>query len=209
MSSYLITQSTFEKRQEKAKLILSQFNITKDENIFTAQEDTKKGIGIDTIRDLKKFLSRRARANEGRGVLVLEAHKLTVPAQNALLKTLEEPPLGTQIILSSPSEKLLLETIISRCLLLHLSNVFNSPNTPNSPNLFLLSPQGILDFFASNPKVYSSQKEALDFLETQERYLLQDLDKIAPRRLTNLYKYKQLVFTTNASLRLVLENIFL
>ncbi|MBU1104322.1 hypothetical protein L6255_00925 [Candidatus Parcubacteria bacterium] len=210
MASYLITQSTFEKRQGRAHEILSQFSITRDENIYLVSDDTKKGIGIESIRHLKKFLSKKSRAGESRGVLILDTQRLTVPAQNALLKTLEEPPQNTQIILASPSEKLLLETIISRCILISLqNNPRPKDDLPKVDNLFLLPPNGVLDFFATNPKVYASQNNALEFLETQESYLLSDMDKIDPKRLTTLYKYKPLIFNTNASLRLVLENIFI
>ena len=47
--------------------------------------------------------------------LVDEAHLLGLEAQNALLKTLEEPPQGTIIVLITPSEDRLLPTIRSRC----------------------------------------------------------------------------------------------
>ncbi len=47
--------------------------------------------------------------------IVDEAHLLGMEAQNALLKTLEEPPTGTILILITPSEDRLLPTIRSRC----------------------------------------------------------------------------------------------
>lgn len=47
--------------------------------------------------------------------IVDEAHLLGVEAQNALLKTIEEPPEGTVIVLVTPSEDRLLPTIKSRC----------------------------------------------------------------------------------------------
>ncbi len=47
--------------------------------------------------------------------LVDEAHLLGMEAQNALLKTIEEPPAGTVIVLVTPSEDRLLPTIRSRC----------------------------------------------------------------------------------------------
>lgn len=47
--------------------------------------------------------------------IVDEAHLLNGPTQNAVLKTLEEPPAGTVIILVTDSEDRLLPTIRSRC----------------------------------------------------------------------------------------------
>jgi len=51
----------------------------------------------------------------GKVFIVDEAHLLGVEAQNALLKTIEEPPGGTLIVLVTPSEERLLPTIRSRC----------------------------------------------------------------------------------------------
>jgi DNA polymerase III delta prime subunit len=45
---------------------------------------------------------------------------LTVQSQNALLKTLEEPPENTSIIICSPSENIFLPTILSRCKIIRL-----------------------------------------------------------------------------------------
>jgi DNA polymerase-3 subunit delta' len=51
----------------------------------------------------------------GKVFVVDEAHLLGIEAQNSLLKTIEEPPEGTVIILVTPSEDRLLPTIRSRC----------------------------------------------------------------------------------------------
>ena len=56
-------------------------------------------IGINEVRGLKKFLSRRPYQAKIKVGLVMEAEKLTLPAQNSLLKTLEEPPGSSLIIL--------------------------------------------------------------------------------------------------------------
>jgi DNA polymerase-3 subunit delta' len=51
----------------------------------------------------------------GKVFVIDEAHLLGIEAQNALLKTIEEPPKGTIVILVTPSEDRLLPTIRSRC----------------------------------------------------------------------------------------------
>ncbi len=71
-------------------------------------------IGINQIRGLKKFLSRRPYQAEIKIGLILEADKLTFPAQNSLLKTLEEPPAHSLIILLASHSEIFLPTIISR-----------------------------------------------------------------------------------------------
>lgn len=72
-------------------------------------------IKIGSIRDIKKFLSAAFEDVQIRTVLVSNAHMMNEPAQNALLKSLEEPPRGIIFILCTPYPSLLRETIRSRC----------------------------------------------------------------------------------------------
>ena len=58
---------------------------------------------------------RSAQLNHGKVFVVDEAELLNPAGQNALLKTLEEPPAGTTVILVTTSEDRLLPTIRSRC----------------------------------------------------------------------------------------------
>jgi DNA polymerase-3 subunit delta' len=76
-----------------------------------------KSIPIDTIRELQHFLSLAipGRARTITRIIVIEdAQLMTVEAQNALLKTLEEPPAGTVIIMTATALDLVLPTIQSR-----------------------------------------------------------------------------------------------
>jgi tRNA(Met) C34 N-acetyltransferase TmcA len=77
-------------------------------------------IGIEEIRQLQKRLSLKPYSSIMKVALITEAEKLTLPAQNAFLKTLEEPPARSLIILTAPKAELLLPTIVSRCQLLKL-----------------------------------------------------------------------------------------
>lgn len=73
-------------------------------------------IGIDQIRELVHFLSLKTAGREPlrRGILVKDGHMMTQEAQNSLLKSLEEPPADTIIILTTASLLSLLPTIRSR-----------------------------------------------------------------------------------------------
>jgi DNA polymerase-3 subunit delta' len=73
-------------------------------------------IKIDQIRKLMERLAFRALTARRKGAVLLAAETMNVPAQNALLKTLEEPPADTTIILISTAPDALLPTIRSRCL---------------------------------------------------------------------------------------------
>lgn len=74
-----------------------------------------KEIKIEQIRALSDFMNISTHRQGLRVVVLYPAEALNMPASNALLKTLEEPPPGTVFLLSSNSLDRLLPTILSRC----------------------------------------------------------------------------------------------
>ena len=63
---------------------------------------------------MKKYL-RSHYEGDKKVIIIHEGNKLTTQAQNALLKTIEEPPIGVHIIILCESLELILDTIKSRC----------------------------------------------------------------------------------------------
>ncbi len=77
-----------------------------------------QNLGIDVIRSFVIEPAYRSPARGGMKLfLVLEAELMSEAAQNALLKTLEEPPAGTVILLVTDKPDQLLPTTLSRCLM--------------------------------------------------------------------------------------------
>ena len=72
-------------------------------------------IKINSIRDIRKFLSLNYEDVLYRIILISDAHLMNEESQNALLKNLEEPPEGVIFILTTPYPGRLRETIRSRC----------------------------------------------------------------------------------------------
>jgi DNA polymerase III subunit delta' len=72
-------------------------------------------IKIDEIRDVLRQVGFRPFEGRRRVVIVDDAEALGREAQNALLKTLEEPPPGSMIVLVTAQPGLLLATVRSRC----------------------------------------------------------------------------------------------
>lgn len=71
--------------------------------------------GIETVRQLEHFLSLKVpRRGINRIVIINNADALSIEAQNALLKTIEEPPAGTVVILTAQNQASILPTIVSR-----------------------------------------------------------------------------------------------
>ncbi len=78
------------------------------------------GIPVDEIRYVIGLVGQHTFVGGQRVVIIERAEKMNQPAQNALLKTLEEPLAGTVFLLLTESPELLLPTIVSRCRALKL-----------------------------------------------------------------------------------------
>jgi DNA polymerase-3 subunit delta' len=77
--------------------------------------DDKGSIKIDPVRAVLGRAGFRPLDGRARVVIIDEAHELEVPAQQALLKMLEEPPSATRFVLVTPQPDRLVATIRSRC----------------------------------------------------------------------------------------------
>lgn len=70
---------------------------------------------IEDVRSVEPFLALRAEEGETKLVIILECDRMPEEAANAFLKTLEEPPPQTLIIMVTEQPHRLLATILSRC----------------------------------------------------------------------------------------------
>lgn len=82
---------------------------------FASVEPARKTIGVDAVRALQRRLVLRPSLSPRRVVVLEPAEAMTDVAQNALLKTLEEPPGFSVLILVAHGAEGLLPTIVSRC----------------------------------------------------------------------------------------------
>ena len=84
--------------------------------LINLEPDEKGTISIDSVRSVQSALIRSVPGDNPvrRAVLVSQAEKLTLEAQNALLKALEEPPADTVFILTVDNLQHLLSTVVSR-----------------------------------------------------------------------------------------------
>lgn len=82
--------------------------------------EKKQGqIGVDEAQDIVKKLSLKSYEGGYKVMLVWMAEKMNIAASNKLLKLIEEPPDKTVIILIVEDEELVMQTISSRCQVLH------------------------------------------------------------------------------------------
>ena len=108
-----------------------------------AKKEKKKSdqIRIEQIRALESFLSVGTHRGGLRIIIIDPADAMNVPAQSALLKSLEEPPPATLFILVTSHMQRLLPTVRSRC------QILSVPLPPVDPSIIWLKDQGI-----SNPE---------------------------------------------------------
>ena len=87
-------------------------------DIITITHAKPNSIGVDEIRRMRADLQIKPYAGPHKIYIIPDAEKLTVPAQNALLKTLEEPPEYAVILLIADGTSAFLPTVLSRCVIL-------------------------------------------------------------------------------------------
>ena len=95
-------------------------HLPKDEKEARKKDDgkpyeLKRNITIDQIRTMQQRLNTRPTMGDRRAILIDPADDMERNASNALLKSLEEPPVGTYFLLVSHRPAKLLPTIRSRC----------------------------------------------------------------------------------------------
>lgn len=81
----------------------------------------KSSFGVDEIRDVVEEINKKPFEGDKKVIIIYDGNKMTTQAQNAFLKTIEEPPSGVYIILLCESLELILDTIKSRCQIYKLS----------------------------------------------------------------------------------------
>src|SRR6266446_6349451 len=95
---------------------------SKAREIFVAQPESKsRRIVIEQIRNIEHALQMRASRGRHKVAIISDADRLQPQAANAFLKTLEEPPKDSLLLLLSALPEALPDTIVSRCIAIPLA----------------------------------------------------------------------------------------
>lgn len=95
---------------------------SKARDIFVAEPESKsRRILIEQIRELEHGLQMRGTEGRRKVAIIAEADRLQPQAANAFLKTLEEPPANSLLLLLSALPEALPDTIVSRCISIPLT----------------------------------------------------------------------------------------
>ena len=92
---------------------------------FRIIEPDGNSLKIEQIRQLQRKIQEKPIISSKKIYIIDNADKMTIEAQNCLLKTLEEPPEFAILILIGSNESSFLDTIKSRCIILHFEQIEN------------------------------------------------------------------------------------
>lgn len=90
-------------------------------DLFYFSPDKKASMGVETVRDIKKSLFFMPNDGDRKVYIIDDAQKMTVQAQNALLKFIEEPPASVLLFIVADKKESLLPTVVSRTRIISLA----------------------------------------------------------------------------------------
>ena len=162
--------------------------------------------GVDDVRKVIEEVNKKPYEGNRKVIIMYKCDKMTAQAQNALLKTIEEPPDGVFLILLSDSLEQILETVQSRCqiykltplskdeILEYIDENYKSLNLEERQSAIAYSTgiPGKVDRFIKDEKLKQLRDDLLDILLLYIRDLLvlKELNKI--ERIINIDKVEKL-----------------
>ncbi len=178
----------------------------------------EKAMGIADVRNIQKAVLLKPFRGKTKAVIINAYENITLEAQNALLKILEEPPNNTIIVITAAKQELFLPTILSRCKVIILQEKEIKLTEDDLPKF-----EKTLDALL-NGKIGDKLKIAQDITKEKgdsalwlEKMTVFAKNKLAQdnknfRYLTflkELQKTYKAIKNTNVSQRTALENLFL
>jgi DNA polymerase III subunit delta' len=129
--AYLISGPVGSGKREVAAQLANAVNGTQTADVFSSKareifvaepESKSRRILIEQIRELEHGLQMRGSEGRRKVAIIAEADRLQPQAANAFLKTLEEPPANSLLLLLSALPEALPDTIVSRCISIPLAS---------------------------------------------------------------------------------------
>ncbi len=175
---------------------------------------------IDNARSLREW--QQLSSSDEKKVYVVCTDFITREAENALLKTLEEPVIGTHIFLAVPKPDTLLPTLLSRVRVvsLALDNSESAFDDSAVKKFLSMNVADRLDFVShlaekgdDDDAAAQVREKAVSFLDALEKYLSGKLLETGSGelrvKLELILKQKRFLFTSGASVKMILETIAL
>src|SRR5216110_1621126 len=145
--AYLISGPAGSGKADVAARLAAALNKTTPEKVLRAQApdvfvtepaSRSRKIVVDQIRTLERALQLRTVDNRKKIGIIRDADRMQTQAANSFLKTLEEPPQNSLLLLLTALPEALPETIVSRCLSLPLRTASEVVPSPQEMELLRL-----------------------------------------------------------------------
>ena len=215
MNSFILISKNLQKRQEYLATFSSKNVISAYDQTIISEEGS---IGIEAIRKMQHTLLLKPYRGKYKSIVLENAQNLTLEAQNAMLKLLEEPPSYVYIFLSATTNQNFLPTILSRCQVIKLSEDEKNPTEEENQQLHqqiaIMTTGTISEKLALAEALYA-EKDALPvWFETilykvRTDMLEKDEKSYYAHMLLQLQETYKLLTTTNTNPRALLEHCFL
>lgn len=112
MQSFLIVAKDKNEAASYTEILLKEKGI---DSLDINHQTYEKAMGIEDVRNIQKAILLKPFRGKTKAVIIDTYENITLEAQNALLKILEEPPSNTIIVITAAKRETFLPTIISRC----------------------------------------------------------------------------------------------
>lgn len=220
MQSFLISSKDREEASKKADSLCSKNKIDK---IDIDSINFEKSVGIEDVRVVQKKIYLKPIKSEAKAIILKAYNGLTIEAQNALLKILEEPPNNTIIVLLVETISQVLPTILSRCKNITIDDKREKFGELERDQivevLSSLATSGVGKKLRLAQDFGKSREESIIWLEKMiiilRKNIIEQINKdtaFAKNRIKILQKMQDtytIIKTTNINQRFALENLFL
>jgi hypothetical protein len=184
-------------------------------DVFVFESDS---LGIDEARELRRRQEMRAfgsttltTGGPPLKIFIVVVQTVTSEAQNALLKTLEEPTVGTHLFFIVPHAEALLPTLRSRMTIVQIPEVRKQSDASNLAKTFLDAQTIAQRMRLLKPILDAKDKaEAVRFFDALIR-LLRNANTLTsegtPQTLTELLRFRGYLAGRSPSVKLILEHV--
>lgn len=228
MTSFIVIAKDKQKRDQYLADFFKQHEIDTFDitvlNLETSAKQNTQSLGIEDIKQIQKKIFLKPIKSKVKAIVIDEAELLTIEAQNALLKILEEPPNHTLIILATNTKETLLPTIISRCQVIQLEETeikLSAKETLELENFLATLPTwGIGERLKKAETLAKDKQKTIEWIEKLILVLRKQLIANTSNQksstlhsqlsiLKSLQSLHTLLKTTNVNPRFALENTLL
>ena len=207
--AYILTGSFARARDFVDKILTFHNSSLNSPDIFNVNYDV---FNIADSRKIRQMQSETALIDSKR-FFILGINFITREAQNALLKTLEEPTKNTHIMIVCRSADMLLPTVQSRCQIIKFDSDESILPLKQVEEFVALPLNSQIEYLKKNFdfKSNDSKKDLLAFFEGLEvvlaKELHQDKSLVRVNQIETLLKAKKLLYRSGVPLRLIAEEI--